>query len=639
VGWKTVQRDGKASKVPFQPDGSRRASVTDPAHWGRLESVDQDAVEGVGFVFTAGDPYLGIDLDGCRENGRLTTWGLAILEGLRSYAEASPSGTGVHILLKGRLEEGHRWGAIEVYDRGRYFTTTGRKIRGTPGQVLRRQSALDAILPVLRVLGRTLGRLPQDVKWHDLAAGRWEEHYSNQSDADFAFLARAAEFALEEKDLDSEGRAALIERVFGWTGLVREKWERADYRDRTIGEALKRAEKAPAPTESGGRGRDYAGVLEYQRWLRAARKELDVEEADAAFEEPPSVFDSGAEWMALNLPSTSWRARGLMAEGDNVLLASIFKGGKTVTGINLLRSLCDGTAFMGHFEVTPPEGRIVYWNLEVGERRFQDWVRSIGIEQQDRFSVAHWRGYNPDLRSPAFRVWAARRLKQQKAQVWIIDPLARLFRGDENSNTEVRDFLDQLDSVKTDAGIGELVLIHHFGRIQEQGEEHGRGATRLDDWPDARWILTREKGDGHTRYFYADGRDVDVEEAPLGYDERTRRIAYRAGEGGRSQTTVQERRMERAERSLETDERVIHDLCERLLAHNHAVSWAELINTARGTKKDRSRRAGQAVAWGAIVKDGGLYTLSKYGKRWAEAGFTAGRLRTRLPTVPAQPGT
>ena len=62
----------------------------------------------------------------------------------------------------------------------------------------------------------------------------------------------------------------------------------------------------------------------------------------------------------------------------------------------------------------------------------------------------------------------------------------------------------------------------------EQGEERARGATRLDDWADVRWLLTRDKGD--VRFFRATGRDVDFDEVGLAFDERTRHLSITGGD-------------------------------------------------------------------------------------------------------------
>ena len=78
-----------------------------------------------------GGGYAGVDLDACRdpETGAMTAEAHAMILALSSYTEISPSGTGVHILLRGRLLPGRRrQGHVEIYADGRYFTVTGQHV-------------------------------------------------------------------------------------------------------------------------------------------------------------------------------------------------------------------------------------------------------------------------------------------------------------------------------------------------------------------------------------------------------------------------------------------------------------------------------------------------------------------------------
>jgi primase-polymerase (primpol)-like protein len=53
-----------------------------------------------------------------------------------SYSEVSPSGTGVKVFLRGKLPAGgNRRGNVEMYDRGRYFAVTGRRLDSSPATV------------------------------------------------------------------------------------------------------------------------------------------------------------------------------------------------------------------------------------------------------------------------------------------------------------------------------------------------------------------------------------------------------------------------------------------------------------------------------------------------------------------------
>ena len=133
VNYRREVRDGKPTKVPYDPRTGRRAESDNPATWATFDEV-VGALElggrydGVGFVFSEDDPYVGVDLDHCRdpETGAVEPWALGIVRRLDSYTEVSPSGTGLHIIVKGRLPPGRRRkGQIEMYSEGRFFTMSG----------------------------------------------------------------------------------------------------------------------------------------------------------------------------------------------------------------------------------------------------------------------------------------------------------------------------------------------------------------------------------------------------------------------------------------------------------------------------------------------------------------------------------
>jgi putative DNA primase/helicase len=140
VLWRYEGRNGKATKVPYQVSG-RRAKADEPETWNTFEAVNcvwtekPDRYDGIGFVFSESDPYVGIDLDNCLdESGNPKTWVRALIERFSdTYHEISPSGRGLKIWAGGMLNgPGRRVpyhdGWIEAYDRGRFFTVTGRRL-------------------------------------------------------------------------------------------------------------------------------------------------------------------------------------------------------------------------------------------------------------------------------------------------------------------------------------------------------------------------------------------------------------------------------------------------------------------------------------------------------------------------------
>jgi primase-polymerase (primpol)-like protein len=76
IVWRSQERDGKPTKVPYSPLTGVKADSTNPDTWsGHEEAVSicrAHDYEGIGFVFTPEDDLCGVDLDRCLdpETGR-----------------------------------------------------------------------------------------------------------------------------------------------------------------------------------------------------------------------------------------------------------------------------------------------------------------------------------------------------------------------------------------------------------------------------------------------------------------------------------------------------------------------------------------------------------------------------------------
>ncbi len=151
VNWRYELREGEETKVPYRVWGSAKADSTKPESWGGFGEAlahQSKGNDGVGYVFSADDPYAGVDLDHCRDaEGEIAAWAQAILADLDSYTEVSPSGHGVHIILRGTLPLGgnsrrYETGKVEMYSHSRFFTVTGQHLDGTPLAINERSEAL-----------------------------------------------------------------------------------------------------------------------------------------------------------------------------------------------------------------------------------------------------------------------------------------------------------------------------------------------------------------------------------------------------------------------------------------------------------------------------------------------------------------
>lgn len=260
VLWAIEERDGKHTKVPRRVDAPEvRASSTDPDSWGSfdeavaaLETAPQ-GISGVGFVFTTGDPFAGVDLDRCMgADGQLVPEAQRIVDHLSSYTERSPSGEGLHIIVRGDLPAGRKalqeWGGhLEAYPHGRYFTVTGDHLEGTPATIEERQLQLEELLPA-KVSPPPQAQVPaggfdgEDLELLEKArAARNGDAFSRLYDAGDTSAhggdASGADLALCNLLAFWTGRdAARMDRLFRGSQLMREKWDHPARAGETYGE-------------------------------------------------------------------------------------------------------------------------------------------------------------------------------------------------------------------------------------------------------------------------------------------------------------------------------------------------------------------------------------------------------------------
>ena len=123
VNWRAEPKpDGKINKIPINPNTFGYAKSTDPNTWGSFDQVvaalgNGHNLAGIGFVLTEEDPFVGIDIDSCRnpETGEIEPRAMEAIKLLNGYCEVSPSKKGVRIIVKGKLPPGARKkGSFEV---------------------------------------------------------------------------------------------------------------------------------------------------------------------------------------------------------------------------------------------------------------------------------------------------------------------------------------------------------------------------------------------------------------------------------------------------------------------------------------------------------------------------------------------
>jgi putative DNA primase/helicase len=233
----------KHGKVPYVAGTYRRASVTDPSAWRSfglaLDTVRCGNADGIGFVFTD-TPFAGIDLDHCLRQGRLTSQVARIVAQLSSYTEISPSGSGLHVIVRGHLPPGaRRKGDVEMYDTNRYLTMTGHIWRNFR-IIERRQAELERLhahlfgrpepshrpraSPFTPESDQELLRRAARARNAGKFARLWEgdcSDYDSPSEADLALCNFLAFW--------TNGDVIRMDRLFRQSGLFRPKWDEKHY--------------------------------------------------------------------------------------------------------------------------------------------------------------------------------------------------------------------------------------------------------------------------------------------------------------------------------------------------------------------------------------------------------------------------
>ena len=269
VVWKYDETaEGKPTKPPYQAvNPNKLASVTDATQWASYDQAVTASswANGIGFVVTADCPYTFIDLDESTDPVVIAKQ-KQIYETFQTYSEFSPSGNGLHLIVRGKVPHGRRYKKIEIYPSGRFMTVTGN-VYQMARPIVDRQEMLTTLFEEMGQLvgGQPIshqGDAPQTVddnaiytmamaaangaRFEALWNGRWSETidartgtpYASQSEADLALMNMLGFYSQNAEQMT---------RMFHTSGLgKREKAKRQDYLGWMISKAF---DKLPPPID------------------------------------------------------------------------------------------------------------------------------------------------------------------------------------------------------------------------------------------------------------------------------------------------------------------------------------------------------------------------------------------------------
>jgi hypothetical protein len=177
------RNDGKIDKPPYRVVSGLpviKADKTNPENWATFEEAwgayERGDVDAIGCVVTEDDPFYLVDVDGVidPDTGEIHPAADEIIHTMRTYAERSCSGMGVHLVGEGKKPE---WAGckskkmgptVEVYDSKRFVVLTGDRI-GEHREPLKRQEQLEWLCQRLWIKAERMNtRPPSESRAHDL---------------------------------------------------------------------------------------------------------------------------------------------------------------------------------------------------------------------------------------------------------------------------------------------------------------------------------------------------------------------------------------------------------------------------------------------------------------------------------------
>jgi RecA-family ATPase len=239
----------------------------------------------------------------------------------------------------------------------------------------------------------------------------------------------------------------------------------------------------------------------------------------------------------------------ILCRGDRLVLAGEQKSGKSVLLAQMIRGLCLGTDFLG-FPIPRPR-RVLYIQAELREgrlkKRYLPW--HIMAQSQDvqiprgMFHVwstngpMYLTGYRQRMREADVGYHGLEMLypeiEELQPDVVVLDPLASFHDSNENSNSEMKEFMDEIDKLKhhvnPERGGIAVVIAHHFRKAGFEEKRANmplidrlRGSSALAGWADSLLCLGLRDEPDH-KYIEFVLRDTDTQpQRELTYNYQTK---------------------------------------------------------------------------------------------------------------------
>src|SRR3990170_1573492 len=186
--------------------------------------------------------------------------------------------------------------------------------------------------------------------------------------------------------------------------------------------------------------------------------------------------------------------RGLVNQGELVIVTGQFDSYKSTFGLEMARAVVCGDKFLARFPVQMP-GPALVMQKEIHPGFYDERVMELGI--QDEAKDRLFTDYSQDFKfKPGYGDVLTEMIHTKGLRLIVFDPLSLFWPFDdkdfnENDNSCVNRALTPLLKLRghTDCT---FVLVHHDPKPSKEYQGRARGASSLMNNPDVRFMIDRE---------------------------------------------------------------------------------------------------------------------------------------------------
>lgn len=465
--WKGEPRNnGKISKPPINPKTGRYAEVDDPSTFSTFaeakKAFETGDYDGIGILVykRKKQSILGVDIDDCIFGDKLTSKAEQIVGHLRTYTEKSPYDKGVRcigVTQNPLTLAGCRRDKVELYTHNHFLTITGHRLNDNPLRDCEKAFKEVHAQYIGKIQPTKNNSLLEELRHSPLFNGDISA-YDSESEADLDLCRMICRNGITDPQA--------IDSIFKESGLHDDKWDRSDYRDRTINKAIE---------------------LEQQS-QKTRKAEIELLDTEMMITTPP--------------PEIPWLIRDFVPVGQIGEMIGDGKIGKSSLLFQMAIAVASGIS-KDPFSVDAPQ-RVLVVNVEdpseqIHSRLHYQSKKFEGTDQEmlkENLLIVDGLGKigplmrlvaNEGPRQSDYGIKLDEYILKVRPSLVILDTKSRLYGLDENNNDHATLWLFQLEKIAREVNCSFLIA-HHTGK--RDGKITGRGASAFDNNTRFRIILS-----------------------------------------------------------------------------------------------------------------------------------------------------